>query len=148
MGEGIEQRTWPPLEFRVTVPAPRPEVWRAFTEPRLLTRWLARRASAAPDGLTIGWADASISCRVVQKTHERTLRLSWPDPSQTLPETYVSIWLHARGESTLVELEHYGFGRGADWDELYVGAARSWPAYLKNLRCVLGGGADLREDDE
>jgi len=36
MAGGIEPRTWPPLEFRVTVPAARPAVWRAFTEPALL----------------------------------------------------------------------------------------------------------------
>jgi hypothetical protein len=31
---------------------------------------------------------------------------------------------------------------------LYVGAARAWAAYLKNLRAVLETGVDLREDDE
>ena len=47
-----------------------------------------------------------------------------------------------------MELEHYGFGVGPDWDELYVGAARAWAAYLKNLRAVLEAGIDLREPDE
>jgi hypothetical protein len=31
---------------------------------------------------------------------------------------------------------------------LYVGVARAWAAYLKNLRAVLETGTDLREDDE
>jgi uncharacterized protein YndB with AHSA1/START domain len=123
-------------------------VWQAFTEPRLLARWLAREASAVDGCLRLGWQEAAIACRVVQRTHERTLRISWPDPSGALPDTFVSVWLHARGERTLVELEHYGFGRGAEWDALYVGAARAWAGYLKNLRSVLGGGPDLREDDE
>ena len=148
MTEGIEPRTWPPLEFRVTMPASRPAVWRAFTEPALLVRWLAREASATDDVLCLAWGEARIGCRVVQRTFERILRMTWPDPSGALPETFVSIWLHARGEQTLVELEHYGFGRGGDWDELYVGIARAWSGYLKNLRSVLGGGPDLREDDE
>jgi hypothetical protein len=31
---------------------------------------------------------------------------------------------------------------------LYVGAARAWAAYLKNLRAVIEAGLDLREPDE
>src|SRR5437868_6998849 len=51
-------------------------------------------------------------------------------------------------DGTVLELEHYGFGVGPDWDPLYVGAARAWAAYLKNLRAVLEAGVDLREPDE
>src|SRR5438132_821265 len=81
-----------------------------------------------------------------QATHERVLRFSWPDPMGHLPETWVVVLFHDRGPWTLVELEHYGFGRGDDWDAAYVSAARAWSGYLKNLRSVLGGGLDLRED--
>ena len=38
--------------------------------------------------------------------------------------------------------------KGTDWDAMYVGAARAWASYLKNLRAVLETGVDLREDDE
>ncbi|SRR5579884_551526 len=147
-GAGGSERTWPPLEFRVTVPAPREAVWRAFTEPELLVRWLSRQASIEGDELRLGWGDVAVACRVVQRTHERVLRSSWSDPSGAFPETWVVVLFHARGESTLVELEHYGFGRGGDWDELYVASARAWAGYLKNLKSVLGGGPDLREADE
>jgi uncharacterized protein YndB with AHSA1/START domain len=130
------------------VPVPRSEVWRAFTEPESLVRWLAREASVAQDGLRLGWGDAMVACRVVQRTFESVLRFSWSDPSGALPETFVVLGLYAHGDHTVVELEHYGFGRGGDWDQMYVDIARAWSGYLKNLRSFLGGGPDLREDNE
>jgi hypothetical protein len=54
----------------------------------------------------------------------------------------------AESGGTALEVEHYGFGVGPDWDMLYVGAARAWAAYLKNLRAVLEAGLDLRDPDE
>jgi uncharacterized protein YndB with AHSA1/START domain len=146
-----EQRTWPPLEFRVRVPVSRPEAWRAFTASDQLSRWLARQAHGrvgAGETFELGWGDLRLACRVAQATHERVLRFSWPDPMGQLPETWVVVLFHDRGSWTLVELEHYGFGRGDEWDAAYVSAARAWSSYLKNLRSVLGGGPDLREDDE
>jgi hypothetical protein len=66
-----------------------------------------------------------------------------------LPETMVVVSMEAAGPAeTALELEHYGFGMGPDWDAMYVGAARAWAAYLKNLRAVLETGVDLREADE
>ena len=146
--EGHHPRTWPPLEFRVTVPAPRPEVWRAFTDPALLVRWLAREASSDRHVLCLGWPGGTMRCRVVQRDREQKLRFSWPDPSGMFPETFVVVGLQADGDRTLVDLEHYGFGRGDDWDDLYVGVARAWSGYLKNLRSLFSGGPDLRENDE
>lgn len=144
-------RTWPPLEFRVSVSAPRPEVWRAFTEPELLVRWLAReaRGSAVQEQhLMLGWPEMAIECRIVLATFERVLRFSWPDPAGILPDTMVVVFLHARDDRTLVDLQHYGFGRGHEWDARYVSYSSAWSGYLKNLKSVLGGGPDLREDDE
>jgi hypothetical protein len=60
----------------------------------------------------------------------------------------VSIAPTGNGDQTALEVEHYGFGAGPAWDALYVGAARAWAAYLKNLRAVIEAGVDLREDDE
>lgn len=144
------ERTWPPLEFQVTVPVSRPAAWRAFTDPAVLTRWLARDASLVPDesSYCLTWPQAALECRVLLRTQERVLRLTWPDAARVLPETMVVVLFHARGASTLVELEHYGFGRGRDWDEHYVSCARAWTGYLKNLRSVLSQGLDLREEDE
>jgi hypothetical protein len=67
-----------------------------------------------------------------------------------LPDTMVVVHTDPGDapEETAFELEHYGFGVGPDWDPMYVGAARAWAGYLKNLRAVLEAGVDLREADE
>jgi hypothetical protein len=66
-----------------------------------------------------------------------------------LPQTMVVVSMVPIGrDETALEVERYGFGVGPDWDLMYVGAARAWAAYLKNLRAVLEAGVDLREDDE
>src|SRR5438270_537112 len=77
------------------------------------------------------------------------LEIGQASVGDAVPETMVVVRMDADGsDGTVLELEHYGFGVGPDWDPLYVGAARAWAAYLKNLRAVLEAGVDLREPDE
>jgi hypothetical protein len=93
--------------------------------------------------------DACFDGRFVQFEPFNAARFSWRMDGDTLPETMIVVTTaSAGGDQTLLELEHYGFGVGPDWDMLYLGAARAWAAYLKNLRAVLEAGVDLREDDE
>jgi uncharacterized protein YndB with AHSA1/START domain len=96
------------------------------------------------------WPDGCFEGRFVQCVPSSGARFTWRMDGDALPETMVvvSLALSADNERTALELEHYGFGVGPDWDMLYVGAARAWAAYLKNLRAVLEAGVDLREDDE
>ena len=75
-------------------------------------------------------------------------RFSWQMEGDTLPGTMIVLNLAAGPGGTSLELEHYGFGAGGEWDMLYVGAARAWASYLKNLRAVLELNTDLREPDE
>jgi uncharacterized protein YndB with AHSA1/START domain len=119
-----------------------------FREP---TRWLCRSGSVdlrVGGELRMCWADACFVGRFVQVT-DSGARFSWRMEGDSLPETMVVITAApgAAGETEL-ELEHYGFGVGEDWDAMYVGAARAWAAYLKNLRAFIELGVDLREFDE
>ena len=66
----------------------------------------------------------------------------------SLPGTMIVVNFVAANGGCALELEHYGFGAGGEWDMMYVGAARAWASYLKNLRAVLELGTDLREPDE
>jgi uncharacterized protein YndB with AHSA1/START domain len=121
-----------------------------FREP---TRWLCRKASV---DLQVGghvhmcWSDGCYEGRFVQCAPPTLARFSWAIPEIELPETMVVVHTDpgAGPDETALELEHYGFGVGADWDAMYVGAARAWSGYLKNLRAVLEMGIDLREVDE
>jgi hypothetical protein len=98
------------------------------------------------------WSDGCAEGEFLQIESPIAGRFSFNMQDAAVPETIVCIGLepteHDGQPATLVELEHYGFGVGPDWDMLYVSCARAWAGYIKNLRSVLEAGLDLREPDE
>ena len=145
------EKTRAPLIFNARVAAAPDVVFDAFF--RTPERWLCRQSSvdARVGGqIRLCWPDGCCEGRFVQCEPPTLARFSWRMQGDPLPETMVVVRTDA-GETkdlTLLELEHYGFGVGADWDLAYVGATRAWSGYLKNLRAVLEAGADLREANE
>lgn len=145
------EKTRAPLIFQSRVGAPPRVVFEAFfREPQ---RWLCREGTVdlkVGGNLRLCWSDGCFEGRFVQVDAPRVARFSWRMDGDPLPETMIVVSTSAteNEDQTALELEHYGFGAGPDWDVLYVGAARAWAAYLKNLRAVLEAGVDLREDDE
>lgn len=145
-----DERTRAPLVFQSRVRATPDVVFNAFFhEPH---RWLCREAriDLQPGGqLRLCWPDGCCEGQFVQCEPSNVARFSWRMQGDSLPATMVVVHtdLTDSGETAL-ELEHYGFGAGPDWDAMYVGAARAWASYLKNLRAVLEMGVDLREADE
>jgi uncharacterized protein YndB with AHSA1/START domain len=145
------EKTRAPLIFQSRVQATPAVVFDAFfREP---VRWLCREASIDPQvggELKLCWPDGCFEGRFVQYEPFNVARFTWHMPGDPLPETMVVVRTDgaADGQQTALELEHYGFGVGPDWDALYIGAARAWAAYLKNLRATLEAGVDLREPDE
>ena len=145
------ERTRAPLVFTSRVGAPPEAVFNAFFgEPQ---RWLCREHQIelrVGGALRLCWPDGCVEGRFVQCQPPALARFSWRMQDDRLPETMVVVNVtptETPGTSAL-EVEHYGFGVGPDWDPVYVGAARAWGAYLKNLRAVLEAGLDLREADE
>jgi Activator of Hsp90 ATPase homolog 1-like protein len=146
---GAPARTRAPLIFQAAVRAAPEVVFDAFF--RDPTRWLCRSASieARQDGgLQLCWPEFCFAGRFVQFEAPTNARFSWRMQGDDLPETMVVVRIEAAESGSALELEHYGFGAGPNWDELYVSAARAWAGYLKNLRAVLEFGQDLREADE
>ena len=145
-----DSKTRAPLVFQSRVGKPPDVVFDAFfREPQ---RWLCRDATIdlqVGGRLRMCWPDGCFEGRFVQVHEPNAARFSWHMDGDPLPETMVVVSIVLDGENqTALEVEHYGFGAGPDWDELYVGAARAWAAYLKNLRAVIEAGVDLREEDE
>jgi len=143
-------KTRAPLVFQSRVGVPPDVVFDAFfREPQ---RWLCRDATIdlqVGGRLRMCWPDGCFEGRFVQVHEPNAARFSWHMDGDPLPETMVVVSIALDGENqSALEVEHYGFGAGPDWDELYVGAARAWAAYLKNLRAVIEAGVDLREEDE
>lgn len=148
----MAERTRAPLVFSARVAASPSRVFEAFfAEPQ---RWLCRQAriDARVGGeLRLCWPDGCVDGRFVQCEPGSLARFSWRMQGDSLPETMVVVRLSGAAEAdneTELELEHYGFGTGDDWDLAYVGAARAWAGYLKNLRAVLEMDKDLREPFE
>ncbi len=100
--------------------------------------------------LRLCWPDGCFVGRFVQCEPPSAARFTWRMEGDTLPETMVVVRIAPSEDAhrTALEVEHYGFGVGPDWDMQYVGAARAWAGYLKNLRAVIETGVDLREADE
>lgn len=148
-----QESTRPPLVFQVTLAATPPVVFEQFF--RQPQRWLCREGAfqAGTGGqLRLCWPDGCVVGHFRQYEPPRLARFTWRFEADPLPETMVVVGFEAveRGgaPATRLELEHYGFGAGPDWDLLYVGAARAWAGYLKNLRAVVELGGDLREEGE
>ncbi|HET6315869.1 MAG TPA: SRPBCC domain-containing protein [Chloroflexota bacterium] len=143
------ERTRAPLVYNATVGVPAERVFEAFfREPQ---RWLCRSGSveARVGGeLRLCFPDGCFAGRFVQCEPPTLARFSWRMDGDELPETMVVVRFQPDGDGTALELEHYGFGVGDQWDMLYVGCARAWASYLKNLRAVVELGTDLREADE
>ncbi len=144
------ERTRAPLVFQSHVNAPPEAVFDAFF--RTPERWLCREATielARGGQIRLCWPDGCFEGRFVQCDPPTQARFSWRMQGDSLPETMIVVHCDAAGANqTRLELEHYGFGVGRDWDAMYVGAARAWASYLKNLRAVLEADMDLREADE
>lgn len=144
------EKTRAPLIFQSRVRATPEAVFDAFF--RQPERWLCRQASIDPrtgGRVRMCWVDGCFEGEFVQCEPSRVARFSWRMEGDSLPATMVVVHTDpAEGNQTALELEHYGFGAGPDWDMVYLGAARAWASYLKNLRAVLEMGVDLREADE
>lgn len=146
---GSAERTRPALIFNARVAAAPEVVFAAFFDHP--ETWLCREHAIEPrvGGLIrLCWPDGCCEGRFVQFEPPGLARFSWGMQGDSLPETMVVIHADASDSGTALELEHYGFGIGPDWDPMYVGAARAWSAYLKNLRAVLEAKMDLREANE
>ena len=144
------EKTRPSLVFQTTLNASPEAVFDAlFGQPQ---RWLCRDASIEPrvgGQLRLCWPDGCFEGHFLQFVPPATARFSWHMPGDPLPETMIVVSTQPVDQSkTMLELEHYGFGMGPDWDTLYIGAARAWAGYLKNLRAFIDAGLDLREPGE
>jgi uncharacterized protein YndB with AHSA1/START domain len=147
----VAEKTRAPLVFQSEVRASPEVVFEAFFhEP---SRWLCREAQIdlkVGGQLRLCWPDGCLDGRFLQCVPPATGRFTWHMEGDPLPATMVVVTMAPSTVAgcTSLEVEHYGFGVGPEWDPVYLAAARAWAGYLKNLRAVLEAGVDLRETDE
>jgi uncharacterized protein YndB with AHSA1/START domain len=129
----------------IEIAAPRERVWRALTEPALVTQWMGclRFAPLAghvfylqPDRARrmAGDVTDAIACRIEILDEPRRLSFSWG-----LPDTFVDIRLRNIPGGTYVRLVHSGWDQFDDreTEEVRGGMGHAWHAVaLPALKAV------------
>ncbi len=125
-------------------------VFRAITDPRLLTRWLCDRAEFSPKKggkCLLAWNDGPTHVGTIVDIREgQRVALAWTWPEVELQGTVLSFSVEAKHRGTVLSVEHSGFPRLEQWTELYGGAEWGWTYFALNLKSVLEKGHDLRSE--
>jgi uncharacterized protein YndB with AHSA1/START domain len=123
-------------------------VFRAITDPQLLTRWLCDRAELSPKKggtYALGWNDGPTHTgTIVDFRKGQRIAFEWTWPGVTLRGTVFSLSVKAKDGGTILTVEHRGFPRLPRWTELYGGAEWGWTYFAMNLKSLLEKGHDLR----
>ena len=103
------------ITFECTYPHPIQKVWRALTDPALVSRWLMPTTLEARVGHTFTFStkpypgfDGTVRCRVLGVEEPTLLSYSWSGGG--LEDTVVTFRLEAlNAEETFLRFEHAGF---------------------------------------
>ena len=115
------------------------KLWRAFTEPALLTQWLLSN-NFPPEidrefqfwNEPVGGWDGVIECKILALDPPQHVAYSWR--ALGLVST-VEFTLTARDGGTYLRMEHSGFR--ADQEAAYRGAQYGWQRFIGNLARLL-----------
>lgn len=117
---------------------PPEKVWRALTQPHLISEWLMKTdvelAPNRPFQLRADWG--SVDCRVVEIEPYTTLAYSW---AAMEVDTVVTWTLTPAGTGTRLRMEQSGFSAAPEAARYYGGAQYGWQNFLGRLDDVLAG---------
>ena len=137
-----EERTRSVVIERTFAHAPE-KLWRALTQPALLTQWLLKNDFAPEIGREfqfsnepVGSWDGVIQCKVLALEPLQRLTYSWR--AFGLESTVEFTLTPAEGGGTRLRMEHAGFQ--ADQEAAYHGAQHGWQRFLGRLERLLERG--------
>lgn len=122
----------------VVLDAPSAEVFRAFTDPRLLTQWLAVTATVEPRAggrydLVVAPDELEVSGIFVDFAPERGFLASWEAPG--VEESLLELTIDPGADGRRVTLRHHGLPSA-----LAAGAyTERWAAALARLAALFSG---------
>jgi uncharacterized protein YndB with AHSA1/START domain len=135
------------LIIELSIPAPLPEVWRAFTTNEGLSSWLAPEVSVdlrnGGDWL-VKFPNSTAGGTIVSFVPQKELVLSAlaPDrfPHVRAARTHAVFTFTAKGNNTLVRLSQTGWQLGKEWDAAYeyLAAANGQMLAMLHHRYVAG----------
>jgi uncharacterized protein YndB with AHSA1/START domain len=137
------------IRLRAFIHASPTKVFKAVSEPELLSRWLLDHATISPrkgGRFTFTWEDGPTHTgTVLQFVPGRRIALSWQWPGmEDLLVTKLAFSVEPKNRGTVLTLTHSGFPEQKRWVDLYGGAIQGWTYFLMNLKSFLDHGADLR----
>ncbi len=115
------------------------KVWRALTEPELVSKWLMSNDMKPVVGNTFQfksdptpWWDGIVNCEVLEADPPRRLSYTWRSGSEPSPLDTVVTWTLEPTASggTLLSLEHTGFVPADGY--AFDGASKGWKRMLEN----------------
>lgn len=125
-------------------------VFEAISSPECLVKWLADRAEVVPSKggrYLLGWNGGPTHVGTLAEFRRgKIIAFSWNWPGVDLRGTVLRLSVKAKGQGTLLKVEHIGFPREERWVELYGGAEWGWAYFAMNLKSVLETGHDLRSE--
>jgi uncharacterized protein YndB with AHSA1/START domain len=129
------------------------KVFKAISEPQLLTRWFMDRATLPPrkgGNYSFAWEGGPTHVgKVLEFIRGRRITLAWTWPGQEhLGATKLMLSVQSKKNGSVVWFTHSGFRTGGEWVDLYEGALRGWTYFMMNLKSVLENGHDLRSPDD
>jgi uncharacterized protein YndB with AHSA1/START domain len=137
------------LQLPIFIHAPRTQVFKAITEPALLTNWFVDQATISPrkgGNYAFTWEDGPTHSGTVlefDRGNALTLTWQWPGKEQ-MGVTRLRLTVVSRHGGTLLTFTHSGFQKSEAWRDLYEGAIREWTYFMFNLKAFLETGRDLR----
>lgn len=123
------------------IPHPPEKLWRALTQPHLISEWLMKNDFSPVIGhrfnLTGEWGGV-LDCEVLAVEPNRSLSYSWnfnhDDPAYDL-KSVVTFTLTPSGTGTLLRMEQAGFR--PTQRQAYGGARAGWEQFLAKLDAML-----------
>ncbi len=135
------------LSLELELPHPPEKVWRALTDPTLVSEWLLPVAGLATEpgaAFTFqappqpGW-DGTVRCRILEADAHRTLRYTWVVGDREV-DTVVAFTLTPTPSGTRLSLQQSGFR--PDQGQAFGGARYGWTMMGERLFDLLARGTD------
>lgn len=133
MNETINELRSVVVERELAHPVDR--IWRALTQPHLISEWLMQSEFRPMVGHRFGFRAewGTVDCEVRTIEPHRSLSYTWGDSRL---ESVVTWTLIPKGAGTLLRMEQVGFR--ADQPRYFQGARDGWPVFLDRLEELLG----------
>lgn len=118
------------------IPHPPEKVWRALTQPHLITEWLMKNdfEPRVDHRFTFREDWGTVACKVLTVEANKTLAYTWGAFGL---ESVVTWTLTPSSTGTHLRMEHAGF-RLPEQRQAYQGAKLGWQRFITNLEQVVG----------